>query len=254
MPRVLNGYGIVIVSTSGGVTTGKLAVENKMGGEILCELLNGKTVALVSDAGMPGISDPGLELVKLAIENEITVTALPGASAFVCALAASGLPTGRFCFEGFLPVNKRARKTRLESVKNETRTLIFYEAPHKLLNTLRDMRDFFGERKIVLAREISKKFEEFFRATLSEAINFYEKSPPRGEFVLVIEGAPEKSESDALKHEAALKLAAAGAEKLMNDGAKLREVAAIIAEKFSLKKNEAKAICMTFKNDNLKQN
>ncbi|MBE7023341.1 MAG: 16S rRNA (cytidine(1402)-2'-O)-methyltransferase [Clostridia bacterium] len=158
-------------------------------GEILIEKLKaGQNIALVSDAGMPAISDPGEDLVRLCIDEGIEVVPLPGASAFSCALVASGMPTGRFSFEGFLTMNKRNRKIHLEEVKNDTRTLIFYEAPHKLLSTLKDMLDIFGNREIVLARELTKKFEEFFRTTISEAIVHYEETPPKGEFVLIIKG------------------------------------------------------------------
>lgn len=158
------------------------------GGVILEKLKAGQNVALVSDAGMPAISDPGEDLVRICIDEGITVVPLPGASAFTCALVASGMPTGRFSFEGFLTRNTRNRKIHLEEVKNDTRTLIFYEAPHKLLSTLRDMLETFGDREIVLARELTKKFEEFFRTTISEAINHYEEIPPKGEFVLIIKG------------------------------------------------------------------
>lgn len=158
-------------------------------GEILVKkMLEGKTIALVSDAGMPAISDPGEELVKQCIDNNIEVTSLPGPCAFTTALIASGLSTGRFCFEGFLTTNKKNRLEHLEEVKNDTRTLIFYEAPHKLLSTLKDMYKVFGDRKITLARELTKKFEEYIRTTISLAIKKYENEDPRGEFVLIIEG------------------------------------------------------------------
>ena len=155
---------------------------------LIAEMKSGKNIALVSDAGTPAISDPGEDLVKLCAENGIEVVPIPGAVAGINALIASGLPTGRFTFEGFLTVNKRGRNEMLESLKNEERTMIFYEAPHKLLSTLKDMLGAFGERKISLCREITKLHEEFFRTTLSSAIAFYEENPPRGEFVLVIDG------------------------------------------------------------------
>ncbi len=155
---------------------------------LISEMKNGKNIALVSDAGTPAISDPGEDLVKLCAENGIEVVPIPGAVAGINALIASGLPTGRFTFEGFLTVNKRGRSEMLESLKNEERTMIFYEAPHKLLSTLKDMQKAFGERKIALCRELTKLHEEFFRTTLSAAIAFYEENPPRGEFVLVVEG------------------------------------------------------------------
>lgn len=155
---------------------------------LISEMKNGKNIALVSDAGTPAISDPGEDLVKLCAENGIEVVPIPGAVAGINALIASGLPTGRFTFEGFLTVNKRGRSEMLESLRNEERTMIFYEAPHKLLSTLKDMKKAFGERKIALCRELTKLHEEFFRTTLSKAVLFYEENPPRGEFVLVVEG------------------------------------------------------------------
>lgn len=155
-------------------------------------LLEGKSIAVVSDAGMPGISDPGEDIIRLAINNEIKVEVIPGPSAFVCALVLSGLPTGRFSFEGFLPMNKKGRKERLEEVKNDKRTLIFYEAPHKLIYTLEDMYKVFGNRKISLVREITKKFEDVKRFTFSQAIDYYRDNIPKGEFVLVIEGKSEQ--------------------------------------------------------------
>ena len=158
-------------------------------GEYLISLMKeGKNIALVSDAGTPAISDPGEDLVALCAENDVCVVPVPGAVAGINALIASALPTGRFTFEGFLTVNKRGRCEMLKSLENEERTMIFYEAPHKLKTTLKDMYASFGERRICLCREITKIHEEFFRTTLSEAIAHYEENPPRGEFVLVIEG------------------------------------------------------------------
>lgn len=167
------------------------------GGILIEKLMSGQNIALVSDAGMPAISDPGEDLVRLCIDRGIEVVPLPGASAFTTALVASGMPTGRFSFEGFLTTNKRNRRTHLEEVRCDTRTLIFYEAPHKLLYTLADMLEVFGNREIVLARELTKKFEEFRRTTLSDAIEHYTQTPPKGEFVLIIKGA----DRDALEEE-----------------------------------------------------
>lgn len=157
--------------------------------EIIERVANGESCALVSDAGTPAISDPGELVVENCIERGIAVISLPGACAAVCALAASGMPTNRFCFEGFLSVNKKNRREHLESLKNETRTMVFYEAPHKLLRTLHDMYAVFGDRKITLCRELTKIHEEYIRTTLSGAISYYEKTGPRGEFVLIIAGA-----------------------------------------------------------------
>lgn len=157
-------------------------------------LLDGKNVAQVSDAGTPAISDPGEDLVRLAIENGIEVTSIPGPVAGINALILSGLSASRYAFEGFLSTNKRNRYEHLESVRNDTHTLIFYEAPHKLLTTLKDMREYFGgERRIALARELTKLHEEIIRTTLDGALEYYEDKSPRGEYVLVIEGATNSS-------------------------------------------------------------
>lgn len=161
------------------------------GNHLIAQLLEGKNIALVSDAGTPGISDPGEDLVKLAQKNGIKVSPIPGPVAAVSGLIISGLPTGRFVFEGFLPMNKRSRKERIASLINETRTIIFYEAPHKLLYTLKDLLEIMGDRNIVLTRELTKRFEEVKRCTIKEAVEFYEKEPPKGEFVLIVEGQSE---------------------------------------------------------------
>lgn len=167
-------------------------------GEYIIKLLkDGKNVAQVSDAGTPAISDPGEDLVGLCIENDITVTSIPGPVAGINALILSGLPTRRYAFEGFLSVNKRHRKEHLESVRNDTHTLIFYEAPHKLKYTLADMYAVFGDRKISLARELTKLHEEIVRCTLSEAQSLYDDKSPRGEYVIVIEGAAETAAETA---------------------------------------------------------
>lgn len=167
------------------------------GGYIISLLQEGKNVAQVSDAGTPAISDPGEDLVKLCIENDITVTSVPGPVAGINALILSGMNTRRFAFEGFLSVNKRHRREHLNSVRNDTHTLIFYEAPHKLRTTLADMKEFFGgDRKIALVRELTKLHEEVIRTDIDGAVAKYEEESPRGEYVLVIEGAKEKAESE----------------------------------------------------------
>ena len=159
-------------------------------GEIIVNMLkDGKNAALVSDAGTPAISDPGEDLVRLCIKNEITVTSVPGCVAAVNALILSGLSTRRFSFEGFLSVNKRHRYEHLESVKNDTHTLIFYEAPHKLTRTLADMLEVFGNRRIALVRELTKIHEEVVRTDLENAQNLYLETSPKGEFVIVVDGA-----------------------------------------------------------------
>lgn len=168
------------------------------GQEILRILKEGKDVTLVSDAGTPAISDPGEDLVRLCAQNDISVVPIPGPCALINALIVSGLPTGRFSFEGFLSVNKKNRKQHLESIRSDTHTLIFYEAPHKLKNTLADMLQILGDRQIALVRELTKKYEEVLRMTLSEAAAYYETTEPKGEFVLVLSGAPEDSEENPL--------------------------------------------------------
>jgi 16S rRNA (cytidine1402-2'-O)-methyltransferase len=160
--------------------------------ELLKRLENKDTVAIISDAGTPGISDPAYFLIKNAIEKNINIEAIPGASAFLAALVVSGLPINRFVFEGFLPV-KKGRQTRLGNLVEEERTLIFYESPHRILRTLKDFLDNFGNRKIVVARELTKKFEEILRLSVSEALSeFQERTSIKGEFVLVLEGKSKK--------------------------------------------------------------
>lgn len=164
--------------------------KREKGGYIISLLKDGKNIALVSDAGTPAISDPGEDMVRLCIENDIEVTSIPGPVAGINALILSGFNTKRFAFEGFLSVNKRHRKEHLESVKYDTRTLIFYEAPHKLKNTIADMQKVFGgERRIALVRELTKIHEEVKRFTLDRAALYYDTNNPRGEYVVVVEGA-----------------------------------------------------------------
>ncbi len=162
--------------------------KRERGEYITGRIKNGEVCALVTDAGTPAISDPGEDIVRLCAELDIQVIPIPGACAFVQALIVSGLPTGRFSFEGFLSVNKIARKKHLEEVARFTQTLIFYEAPHKLKTTLKDLLEFLGPRKIAIVREITKIHEEVIRTTLDEAVKMYEDITPKGEFVLVIEG------------------------------------------------------------------
>ncbi|MBQ9374969.1 MAG: 16S rRNA (cytidine(1402)-2'-O)-methyltransferase [Ruminococcus sp.] len=159
------------------------------GRQVVDRILSGESCAIVTDAGMPCISDPGEDLVKLCYQNGIEVNVVPGPSAVVSALAVSGLDTSRFTFEGFLSVTKKQRFSHLAQVKDCTSTMIFYEAPHKLIYTLKDMLEYFGDRKISLCRELTKIHEEVFRTTLSEAVDYYTEHSPKGEFVLVIEGA-----------------------------------------------------------------
>lgn len=180
---------------------------HEKGNEIADRISGGESCALVTDAGMPAISDPGEDLVKICARRGITVAAVPGPAAAVTALAMSGLPTGRFTFEGFLSVNKQSRRDHLSSLIRESRTMIFYEAPHKLRSTLADFSEIFGEnRKISICRELTKIYEQVIRTTLGEAVKLYEETTPKGEFVLVIEGAKE-SEGSASTLEEAAKLA-----------------------------------------------
>ncbi|MBQ8316626.1 MAG: 16S rRNA (cytidine(1402)-2'-O)-methyltransferase [Lachnospiraceae bacterium] len=159
------------------------------GRQLIEQLLEGKNIAVITDAGMPGISDPGEELVKMAYEAGVTVTVLPGACACVTALTLSGLPTRRFCFEAFLPIDKKERKDVLAELVDETRTIVLYEAPHRLVKTLAELMEVLGDRRLTICRELTKKHEEAFRTTFSEALAFYEATEPKGECVLVIEGA-----------------------------------------------------------------
>lgn len=161
------------------------------GVHLINELNDGKDIALVSDAGMPGISDPGEDLVKLCITEGIEIEALPGASAVITALAASGLSTRRFLFEGFLDRNKKERRKRLEVIKGNNETIVFYESPHRLLEMLNDVFNIMGDRNIVLAREITKKYEEYHRDSVSNSIRYFKEKGVRGEFVVIIEGSDE---------------------------------------------------------------
>ena len=178
-------------------------------GEMIVErILAGETCALVSDAGSPAISDPGEELVKQCAEAGITVCAIPGPCAVITALSISGQATGRFCFEGFLSTAKKSRKEHLESLVNEQRTMIFYEAPHKLLATLESMAEVFGkDRGISLCRELTKLHEEVVRTTLGGAIDLYSEQPPKGEFVLVVAGAAPVEKIAATPEDAAARVA-----------------------------------------------
>ena len=162
------------------------------GPKIVRRILDGETCVLVSDAGSPAISDPGEDLVRLCAEADIPVCAIPGPCAVITALSISGLPTGRFCFEGFLSTANKSRREHLESLRGEKRTMIFYEAPHKLMRTLEDMKATFGaDRRIALCRELTKLHEQTIRTTLGEAVEYFSATPPKGEFVLVIDGAPD---------------------------------------------------------------
>ena len=207
--------------------------KNTKGNLIIERILKGESCALVSDAGMPAISDPGEDLVRQAHIAGITVESVPGPSALVTALAISGMASGRFCFEGFLSVNKISRKSHLDELKNEKRTMIFYEAPHKLNATLKDMLKVFGDRKIALVRELTKIHETVFNTTLSGACDFYAVNQPKGEFVLIIEGKKEE-ETELYTFEDAVKLA----KRLTDEGKSTSSAAKEAAEISGIKKGD----------------
>ena len=205
------------------------------GGEAVLErLLSGEDGALVTDAGTPAVSDPGEELVAQCAERDIPVVAIPGPCALITALAVSGLPTGRFTFEGFLAMNRKNRRAHLAELAGERRTMIFYEAPHKLRATLEDLAAAFGpERRISLCRELTKLHEEVRRTTLGEAVTWYEENPPRGEFVLVVEGAAESAKETPTLEQGLERVA-----QLRTEGLSLKDAARQAAKETGLPKNE----------------
>lgn len=206
---------------------------NEKGGVIIERLLNGENCALVSDAGMPIISDPGEDLTLRCHENGIQVCAVPGPCAFVTALAISGMPSGRFTFEGFLTVTKQNRRRHLEELVNEKRTMIFYEAPHKLQKTLEDMYTYFGNRNIALVKELTKIHENVERTTLLDALEKYKTVAPKGEFVLIVEGKPDDEEKEITLDEAKEM-----ALNLINEGVSKNNAAKEIAKATGLKKSD----------------
>ncbi len=203
------------------------------GQTILTRLLAGETCALVTDAGTPAISDPGEDLVRLCGENNIAVEAIPGCCAAICALAVSGLPTGRFTFEGFLPANKKERRTALLRLQGEERTMVFHEAPHKLRATLSDMAEILGDRPVALCRELTKLHEETLRTTLSAAVALYAEREPRGEYVLVVAGARPMEEPTVTLEEGVSRV-----QRLREDGIKMKEAVRSVAGQTALNKNE----------------
>lgn len=206
----------------------------RSGVRILERILSGETCALVTDAGMPSISDPGEDLAVRCAQAGIEITAVPGPSAAVTALALSALPSGRFCFEGFLSTSGKSRREHLDSLKGEKRTMVFYEAPHKLVKTLEDLAEAFGEnRRVALCREMTKLHEEVIRTTLGEAAAIYAGSPPRGEFVLVVDGAGEET-AEQYTPEAALALV----NRYRAEGRSLKEACRLAAEVTGFSKNE----------------
>ena len=203
------------------------------GQTILTRLLAGETCALVTDAGTPAISDPGEDLVRLCGENNIVVEAIPGCCAAICALAVSGLPTGRFTFEGFLSANKKERRTALLRLQGEERTMVFHEAPHKLRATLSDMAEILGDRPVALCRELTKLHEETLRTTLSAAVALYAEREPRGEYVLVVAGARPMEEPAVTLEEGVSRV-----QRLREDGIKMKEAVRSVAGQTALNKNE----------------
>ncbi len=202
--------------------------------KIIDRLLAGESCGIVTDAGMPCISDPGEVLVKMCAESGIDIKVVPGPSAVVSAVAVSGLSTRRFTFEGFLPVPKKERTERLEKLRGETAVMVFYEAPHKLKTTLADLAQAFGgERRISLCRELTKIHEEVLRITLAEAVEYYNNNEPRGEFVLVLEGAQESS-----GEEITIEQAMAQVQKLIEMGEKPTDACKAVAKETGFRKSE----------------
>ena len=206
--------------------------KNSKGNLIIERMLRGECCAVVSDAGMPAISDPGEDLVRKAREAGIEIESVPGPSALITAISISGFPCGRFCFEGFLSMNKLSRREHLEELTKEKRTMVFYEAPHKLPATLKDMLKYFGDRRIVLIRELTKIHETVTHSTLKEMSEFYEENSPKGEFVLIVEGKPKEEKSHTLEEGVEI------ARKLLDDGMSTSAAAKEAAEITHIKKGE----------------
>ena len=210
------------------------------GQQVLERLLSGESCALCTDAGTPAVSDPGEDLVALCAAHDVRVEALPGPCALVVALSVSGLPTARFVFEGFLPMNKKNRRSRLETLAVEERTILLYEAPHKLVSTLSDLAAALGpERRVSLCRELTKLHEEVWRATLGEALERYKAEAPRGEFVLVVEGAPARE-----KEEVTLADGLDRVEELVAEGSSRKDAVKQAAKELGLSRNELYAAAM----------
>ena len=216
------------------------------GPQIVDRLLAGESAAIVTDAGMPCISDPGEQLVALCAQAGVETVVIPGPSAVVAALALSGLPTGRFAFEGFLSANKGERRRHLEAVAADDRTLIFYEAPHKAAATLADMAQILGDRPLAVARELTKLHEEIWRTTLGEAAARYAQEPPRGELVLVVGGAEKPAQEEVPLEEALAQVAS-----LQAQGVPLKEAARQVAAATGLRKNQLYQLAAQQGNSNL---
>ncbi|MGI6677943.1 MAG: 16S rRNA (cytidine(1402)-2'-O)-methyltransferase [Dehalobacterium sp.] len=209
------------------------------GDYLISLLLEGKNIALVSDAGMPGISDPGEEIVREAISRGITVCPIPGPSASLSLLVVSGLPTAQFVFEGFLPRDKKERETRLMRLTEETRTMIFYESPYRIIDTLVTLKNFLGNRQGVVGRELTKKFEEVVRGSLEELIEHFIGHPPKGEFTLVLAGGEEKKSTKPKRAEIKEEL-----NRLMESGMTNKEGIKELSRKYKLPKNEVYRISL----------
>lgn len=210
------------------------------GEKIIERLINGENVALVSDAGMPAISDPGEDMVRLCAQNDVPVCVVPGACAAVSALALSGLPTQRFTFEGFLSTAKKPRAEHLESLKDEMRTMIIYEAPHKLVVTLTDLKNTFGgDRELALCRELTKLHEETIRTTIDGAIELYESIPPKGEYVLVISGKQPSAQPEITLEQALERVSF-----YRSEGNSLKQAARLASEDTGYSKNELYAAAL----------
>ena len=210
------------------------------GQAILKRLLAGESCALVTDAGTPAMSDPGEDLARLCAENGVEILSIPGCCAAVNALAVSGLPTGRFTFEGFLTVNKKSRREHLDSLKNEGRTMIFHEAPHKLRTTLNDLSAAFGpDRQMALCRELTKLHEETMRMTIGEAVAYYTENAPKGEYVLVVAGAAPRQEATVTLEDGVAQVLA-----LKEQGLRLKDAAKEVAEHTGLSKNDLYAAAL----------
>ncbi len=210
------------------------------GSQIVERILAGENCALVSDAGSPAISDPGEDLVKECAQAGITVYAIPGPCAAITALSISGQATGRFCFEGFLSMSKKSRREHLDSLRSEKRTMIFYEAPHKLMNTLEDMAEVFGpERPISFCRELTKLHEEVIRTTIGQSIDHFTENPPKGEFVLVVAGAPEEEKELPTAVDAAARVS-----QLMAQGLSRKDAIRQTATELALPKNAVYAAAL----------
>lgn len=211
--------------------------------ELIQKLSEGKAIALVTDAGMPGISDPGYELVEACIAANITVVPIPGASAVISALCAAGLPTNRFVFEGFLPAKGKERQQRQAALETEPRTMVFYESPHRLRQTLQDFANWFGQdRKIVLARELTKLYEEFWRGTITEAIAHYNQREPQGEYTLVVAGV---LPSQPHLSEAEIKIEL---QKIMAQGISRSQASRQLAKEISLSRSQIYQIALALPN------